>query len=167
MPKLDAVVPILNVSNVAASLAYYVDVLGFDASWHWGHPPTFGGVRTGGGEIQFCQDGQGQRGTWFSVWVDDVDALYERLRAGGGATSAQEPTTFEWGVRELNVADPDGHRIRFSMSTTLPPDGRNFLTDGGVTDSTGRVVPNLGRLPSHLADAPTSGVLSRTGQFWF
>jgi hypothetical protein len=33
MPKLDAVIPILNVSNVAASLAYYVDVLGFESPW--------------------------------------------------------------------------------------------------------------------------------------
>jgi uncharacterized glyoxalase superfamily protein PhnB len=125
MPKLDAVIPILNVSNVAASLEYYVELLGFDDSWHWGHPPTFGGVRTSGGEIQFCQDGQGQRGTWLSVWVDDVDALYERLRTAG-VDIRQQPTTFEWGVRELNVADPDGHRIRFSMGTELPPEGRPF-----------------------------------------
>lgn len=125
MPKLDAVVPILNVSNVAASLAYYVDVLGFEGSWHWGHPPTFGGVRTACGEIQFCQDGQGQRGTWLSVWVDDVDALYDRLRTAG-VDVRQQPTTYEWGVRELNVADPDGHRIRFSMATDRPPDGRAF-----------------------------------------
>ena len=125
MPKLDAVVPILNVSNVALTIDHYVEVFGFERPWHWGNPPTFGGVRTGGGEIQFCQDGQGQRGTWLSVWVADVDALYERLRSAG-ADIRQEPSTFEWGVRELNVADPDGHRIRFSMSTTDPPDGRPF-----------------------------------------
>jgi uncharacterized glyoxalase superfamily protein PhnB len=126
MPDLDAVVPILNVSNVATSLEHYVDVFGFERPWHWGHPPTFGGVRTSGsGEVQFCQDGQGQRGTWLSVWVDDVDALYERLRSAG-ADVRQQPTTFEWGVRELNVADPDGHRIRFSMSTDATPDGRPF-----------------------------------------
>lgn len=126
MASIDAVVPILNVSSVAASIEYYVEVFGFERPWQWGDPPTFGGVRTGGGdEIQFCQDGQGQRGTWMSVWIDDVDALYERLRAAG-ADIRQEPTTFEWGVRELNVADPDGHRIRFSTATTGRPDGRDF-----------------------------------------
>lgn len=126
MANLDAVVPILNVSNVAASIDHYLRVFGFERPWHWGHPPTFGGVRTAGDqEIQFCQDGQGQRGTWLSVWVDDVDALYERLRAQG-ADVRQPPTTFEWGVRELNVADPDGHRIRFSTATTDPSDGRPF-----------------------------------------
>ena len=45
MPKFDQVIPILNVSDVSASLAFYTEVLGFEESWHWGHPPTFGGVR--------------------------------------------------------------------------------------------------------------------------
>ena len=47
MPKFDQVIPILNVSDVSASLAFYTNVLGFEESWHWGHPPTFGGVRSG------------------------------------------------------------------------------------------------------------------------
>ena len=34
------VVPILNVRDVAASLTYYVEVLGFQLSWSWGEPPT-------------------------------------------------------------------------------------------------------------------------------
>ena len=86
------VVPILNVRDVAASLAYYVDVLGFGHSWAWGDPPTFGGVVTGHAEIQFCQDGQGNAGTWFSVWVEDVDELYERLRSRD-VDIRQPPTT--------------------------------------------------------------------------
>jgi uncharacterized glyoxalase superfamily protein PhnB len=123
MPRLHAVVPILNVKNVPASIAYYVEVLGFERPWGWGEPATFGGVRTHGDhEIQFCQDCQGNPGTWLSVWVDDVDALHTRF-AAAAVDIRQEPTTFPWGVRELNVADPDGHRIRFSMPTSEPPDG--------------------------------------------
>ena len=76
--------------------------------------------------MQFCQDGQGGPGTWFSVWVDDVDALHERL-AARDVDVRQPPTTFVWGVRELNVADPDGHRIRFSMRTTAEPDGVDLV----------------------------------------
>lgn len=112
---------------MAATLAYYVDVLGFGHSWAWGDPPTFGGVVTGHAEIQFCQDGQGNAGTWFSVWVDDVDELYERLRSRN-VDIRQPPTTFEWGVRELNVADPDGHRIRFSTGTREQSDRTDLVT---------------------------------------
>ena len=120
------VVPILNVRDVAASLAYYVDVLGFQLSWAWGEPPTYGGVVSGRAEIQFCQDGQGGSGTWVAVWVDDVDALYERF-LDRDVDIRQPPTTFEWGVREMNVADLDGHRIRFSTGSDAPPDGPDLV----------------------------------------
>jgi uncharacterized glyoxalase superfamily protein PhnB len=127
MVTLHAVVPILNVKSVPESIGYYVDVLGFERPWWWGEPATFGGVHTAGGyEIQFCQGGQGQPGTWLSVWVDDVDALFERY-AAADVDIRQEPTTFPWGVREMNVADPDGHRIRFSQSDSGPPDGRPLV----------------------------------------
>ena len=126
MPSLHVVVPILNVKDVPASLAYYVDVLGFGEPWGWGEPATFGGVRTAGGhEIQFCEDGQGHPGTWLSVWVDDVDALHALYRARD-VDVRQQPTTFPWGVREMNVADPDGHRIRFSTPDHGPADDRPF-----------------------------------------
>jgi uncharacterized glyoxalase superfamily protein PhnB len=60
-----------------------------------------------------------------SVWVDDVDTLYEELR-DRKADIRQPPTNFEWGVREMNVADPDGHRLRFSSASDQPSDGVQF-----------------------------------------
>jgi catechol 2,3-dioxygenase-like lactoylglutathione lyase family enzyme len=124
--RVQHVVPILNVRDVPASLTWYVDVLGFGLSWSWGEPATYGGVVSGRAEIQFCQDGQGGPGTWVAVWVDDVDALHDRLRERG-VDIRQPPTTFEWGVREMNVADPDGHRIRFSTGSDGPPDGPGLV----------------------------------------
>ena len=125
MSRVDKIIPILNVGDVAASLDFYIEELGFERPWHWGDPPTFGGVRAGDQEIQFCQDGQGHPGTWLAVWVDDVDAWYDRLRTKA-VDIRQPPTTFPWGVRELNVADPDGHRIRFSAEASTPPDDADF-----------------------------------------
>jgi catechol 2,3-dioxygenase-like lactoylglutathione lyase family enzyme len=40
-----------------------------------------------------------------------------------------EKLGFDWGVREMNVADPDGHRIRFGMGTDQPGDGVPLATD--------------------------------------
>jgi uncharacterized glyoxalase superfamily protein PhnB len=73
-------------------------------------------------EIQFCKDGQGCPGTWISIWVDDVDGFYEDMKRRG-ANIRQAPTNFEWGVREKNVEDLDGHRLRFGMATDQPADG--------------------------------------------
>jgi uncharacterized glyoxalase superfamily protein PhnB len=63
-----------------------------------------------------------------SLWVDDVDALYRELRQRG-ADIRQPPANFEWGVREMRVGDPDGHRLRFSMATDEPADGIPFAED--------------------------------------
>ncbi len=128
MAKLQQVIPILNVSDVSASIRYYRDMLGFSDSWSWQEPPTFGGVRHDGFEVQFCQNGQGNPGTWIAIWVDDVDRLYEEFSTAG-ANIRQRPTNFPWGVREMNVADPDGHRIRFSMPTDQPADNAPLFDD--------------------------------------
>ncbi len=43
---------------------------------------------------------------WIGVWVDDVDAMYERVRAAGAR--AEPPEDKPYGVRMLNVTDPEG-----------------------------------------------------------
>jgi uncharacterized glyoxalase superfamily protein PhnB len=122
MAKLEQVTPILRVADVTTSIAYYCDRLGFETSFTYGDPPTFAGVRRDAVEVFLCKDGQGNPGTWMSLWVDDVDALHGELRRRG-ADIRQPPTNFDWGVREMNVGDPDDHRLRFSMATDEPADG--------------------------------------------
>ncbi|MGH7176551.1 MAG: hypothetical protein ACREJC_04140 [Tepidisphaeraceae bacterium] len=34
----------------------------------------------------------------------------------------QPPTNFPWGLREMNVQDPDGHRLRMGSGTTEKDD---------------------------------------------
>jgi catechol 2,3-dioxygenase-like lactoylglutathione lyase family enzyme len=128
MPRFERVTPILSVSDVDASIAYYQDKLGFADHWHWGDPVAFGGVSRDEIEIFFCRDAQGSPGTWMSIWVDDVDALHQEFQARG-ADIVQPPTTFDWSVREMNVRDPDGHRIRFSMPSDQPGDGVPLAED--------------------------------------
>lgn len=106
------VVPILNSTDIVRSLTYYTQVLGFENKWEWDSPPTFGGVSKNSIEIFFCLNGQGNSGTWLSVFVDDVDAFYESVKEKGGKILCA-PETMEWGIREMLVEDPDGHRIRF------------------------------------------------------
>ena len=107
-------VPILYSSDVSKSLTYYVEILGFENRWDWGNPPTFGGVSKDAVEIFFCEKGQGNPGTWISVMIDNVDEFYERIRARG-AKILNAPESMEWGMREMLVEDPDGHKIRFGQ----------------------------------------------------
>lgn len=117
MNDFECVIPILNVKNFPAAINYYVSKLGFEKKWDWGDPPTFGCVKRGKVEIFLCEGGQGQRGTWMSIFVEDVDALYDDYRKSG-AIIRQPPTNFAWGVREMNVEDIDGHRLRMGSEAT-------------------------------------------------
>ena len=114
MDDFEQVVPILNVKDLPAAMDYYVQKLGFEKYWDWGDPPTFGCVRRGKVEIFMCQGGQGQSGTWMSIFTSDVDALYEDYKQRG-ATILEPPTDYPWGVREMLVGDPDGHRLRIGV----------------------------------------------------
>ena len=119
MTRFERVNPILRVRDIEASLAYWTGCLGFTQSFHWDDPAGFAGAERDGIEVMFCRDGQGEPGTWLTIWVDDVDGLYEEYRTSG-AEIRRAPVTLPWGVREMNVADPDGHRIRFSTPAERP-----------------------------------------------
>lgn len=127
------VTPILNVSNIRESFAWF-ERLGWQKGWDWGDPPSFGGVCSGECEIFLCENGQGGRGksdlkmtfgpegddgadkgAWMSIWVDDVDAVYRHCIAQGLEVT-WPPTDEPWNVREMHVRHPDGHVFRISQA---------------------------------------------------
>jgi uncharacterized glyoxalase superfamily protein PhnB len=108
----DCLTPILYVRDFEEAMKYYQEKLAFERLWHWGNPASFGAVRLGKVEIFFSLRGQGQPGTWLVIFIDDVDAYYERITALG-ADVIKPPTSEPWGVREIQVRDPNQHVIRF------------------------------------------------------
>ena len=125
-------VPILNVSNIRESFAWF-EKLGWKKGWDWGDPPAFGGVLSGHSEIFLCEGGQGGRGksaskstfgpggdqtgdkgAWMSIWVDDVDSIHRHCLQQGIEVT-WPPTDMPWGVREMHVRHPDGHVFRVSQ----------------------------------------------------
>ena len=121
--------PILNVSDIVASFAWF-EKLGWQKAWEWGSPPDFGGVCSGECQIFLCQNGQGGRGrsdnattfgregadaaeggVWMSIWVEDVDAVHREC-LGQGLEVTWPPTDMPWNVREMHVRHPDGHVFR-------------------------------------------------------
>src|SRR5262245_16891848 len=124
--KVQDVTPILNVSNLKESFAWF-ERLGWQK--HWEHEDhTFGAVISGGTEIFLCQGGQGARGghhhrepwdnqagsTWMSWWLPspaDVDQLYEAA-VRVGVEAPWPPTDMPWNVHECHIRHPDGHIFR-------------------------------------------------------
>jgi hypothetical protein len=125
------ITPILNVSSFEESFEWFAK-FGWKKAWDWGQPPTFGCVTSGKAQIFLCKDAQGGRGrsatlatfgpdgdetgdkgVWMSVWVDDVDPIYERCRTEGIEVT-WPPTDMPWETRELHVRHPDGHIFRIS-----------------------------------------------------
>jgi hypothetical protein len=125
------ITPILNVSDIAASFAWF-EKWGWKKCWDWGTPPTFGSVGSGECEIFLCLGAQGGRGkganpstfgpdgdetadkgVWMSVWVADVDEVHIQCVAAG-LDVVFPPTDMPWNVREMHVRHPDGHVFRVS-----------------------------------------------------
>ena len=121
MNEFECVVPILKVKSLAESMDYYVTKPGFRKKWDWGDPPTFGCIKRGNVEIFLCEGAQGRPGMWMSIFTEDVDALYEEYKKNR-AIIRLEPTNMPWGTREMNVEDPDGHRLRMGSDATGPAD---------------------------------------------
>lgn len=101
--------PILNVANMARSVQYYVEVLGFSNA-EWGSDEFTCVTRDNAG-IYLSEGDQGQPGTWVWIGVGDVEALYQEYKTTG-ATILHPPEDFPWAC-EMKVGDPDGHVLRF------------------------------------------------------
>ena len=125
--KVTGVTPILNVSNLSESFAWF-EKLGWTKAWEHGDPPNFGAIASGSTQIFLCQNCQGMRGgplpqepwdnqagsTWLSWWLDspaEVDAAYE-LALSLGIVAPFPPTDMPWNVRECHIRHPDGHTFR-------------------------------------------------------
>jgi RimJ/RimL family protein N-acetyltransferase/catechol 2,3-dioxygenase-like lactoylglutathione lyase family enzyme len=107
--------PILGVRDVEVAVQWWVDVLGFRAGFRYGSPPTHAAVLagpgwTGGPRVQLTHQVDAPPATVY-VGVSDLDAAAERARSAG-ATVVTPLGVRPWGVRELELADPDGNRIR-------------------------------------------------------
>jgi ribosomal protein S18 acetylase RimI-like enzyme len=120
------------VSDVAATLAYYKDVLGFESTWTYGDPPVFGSASKGGVKITFelrPELAARVRGHPHGICVRDVDELYTDHNSRG-AQVVEEIDDKPWGMREYVVEDLNGYHLRFSGPPASETPKSNPFPDG-------------------------------------
>lgn len=126
-PEFARSAPVLQVRDVVASAAFYQEQLGFSAGRFWGDPPCFCILGRGAVTI-FLDQARDERPLptnqyWAAyVYVDDVDAYLRELK-DRAVDIVRGPENTEYGCREIDVKDPDGHIIGFGQDLMPGPAG--------------------------------------------
>lgn len=120
--------PILPVADLAASLDYYVRVLGFTLDWQ--DAIGMASVSRERCTLMLCQGDQGHRGTWVWIGVADADTLHDELK-GRGAIVRHPPNDYPW-AREMQIADPDGNVLRLGSDPRVGAEPGAWLDMHGV-----------------------------------
>ncbi len=109
------------VSDIDASLRYYVDILGFSERFRFGN---YAGIQrdevqihlSGPGVPNKKQIGQGS----VYIFCDEVDDYYATI-SQKGATIQAPPKDYDYGMRDFVAEDPDGNLIAFGHETAKEP----------------------------------------------
>jgi len=139
--NVTSVVPLLMVTSMERSLAFYVDGLGFAIQSRWEPDGKLRWCCMGlGGAFLMLQEAiessreklaaAGALGNGVGIWFQcrDAIAIYREASARGIPT-IREPQVGNnsW---EIAFADPDGYRINFSSPTDLPEE--TLLSESGL-----------------------------------
>lgn len=146
-PGFFACRPNLLVADLAASLTFYADLLGFRVGWRWSDPrgrfltdaepaePGTALVSRGPVQLMLTQvPGPGATRLHFDVrTAGQVDDLFREWTARG-ADVAEPPFVRPWGMYEMRLHDPDGTVLRVSAPGDM---GHRNSTSRGRGASTG------------------------------
>jgi uncharacterized glyoxalase superfamily protein PhnB len=122
--RLKSVMPSLTVGDVAASLTWYRDVVGFFVAEEITDADgNLNGARLRAGDVglllvqdDFAKGRDRRKGVGLRLYCEtrqDVDGLAAEIQARGG-TLAHPPTDQPWGARDFGLVDPDGFAISIS-----------------------------------------------------
>ena len=122
------VIPYLYYSDADAALDWLERVLGFGPStrWRMGGPATKeADIQVGGSRVSISGRAPGADeggGALLIVHVDDIRALYARVRAAAPDSAGDPPEKQPYGPTTFTVVDPWGYRWNFWEGEADPPD---------------------------------------------
>lgn len=126
MPSAETPAPLVHgaraqvfVTDLARSLAFYRDRLGFEVAFTHGEPPFYGEVRRGGARLNLrrvdespFREGVQESEELLSAYIEvsDPEALCTEVTAAGADVRSGLRRT-PWGTLEVIVHDPDGNLL--------------------------------------------------------
>jgi len=146
--KAKAITPILNVSDMAASFAWFAK-WGWKKCWDWGTPPTFGAVGSGECEIFLCHGAQGGRGR------PDEDEAGRGARHGEARILREEAVA---GMEGLSARGPRGRDdlvlVQIALSSGRGAEGHRHVSLENVEGFPVGIGEDGDGGDSHLAAGP-------------
>ncbi len=131
MPTFGRIIPLLVYEDIPAAHDFLVNAFGFEPGGverNAEGQPIHGEVRAGEFTIWLHRVTSEHRlntplnadmsNSGLVVYVDDVDAHYQRARVAG-ARIETEPTYRPYGQREYGAQDPEGHRWWFATPVSV------------------------------------------------
>ena len=104
--KVECTIPILPVADLAASVAFYRDTLGFKLDWGDVQADSVCSVSRDGRPIMLMKQAAPVSPTWVWIGLED-ESLFDDYPAKG-VRVVQEPRNRPWAY-EMKVADLDGN----------------------------------------------------------
>lgn len=120
-----AIAPQFFTADLAATLQYYKDKLGFETQFIYGDPGVYAGAIRDGRSIFFrcvqswtAQGAEKYQEEYLDAYLiaEDIDALYAEYQSRG-VEFAREIGSMPWAFREFVVKDCDGRLLCFGQST--------------------------------------------------
>lgn len=116
------IVPYLFCNDAETLMGWYGRVFGFVERGRWHNDAgQIQNAEMQVGDTEIWIDGSGRgaatpgKPNWIGIWVEDVDAIHKHILAAG--VECEAPVEREFGVRMLNVADPEGNLWGFMRRT--------------------------------------------------
>jgi catechol 2,3-dioxygenase-like lactoylglutathione lyase family enzyme len=98
--------------DLAAAIAHYRDVLGFNINYADEYVGVMDRDRVTVLLLPRSPRHSGIGSAYF--YVEDADALYAELKVRGALVQG-EPLSHPWGLRDFTVFDPEGNQLRFGQ----------------------------------------------------
>lgn len=118
--KISHAATVFPVSDVSAALRYYIDVLGFREEFRFGE---YAGIGRDGCLLHLSRSGNPNTGPPGAgavyIFCDEVDEYFSDI-VSRGATIADQPKDYDYGLRDFIVRDPDGNQLTFGAPVKKP-----------------------------------------------
>src|SRR4029450_7185003 len=116
-PMMVGAATVFVVSDIAKSVEYYRDVLGFKVTFQYGKPTFYACLCRDEVALHLLASRETKRlpgNGGVCVFVRVVDSLHAEL-AARGANVVKPPQNYDYGMRDFDVVDLDGNQLTFGM----------------------------------------------------